>query len=806
MADQREIKIPVFSVLKNGVNLKNIFLNNPQWESTTQDQEQETDPILIGRHPDCHIVLDHPSISRFHLEIRAKPVLQKLSVIDRSSVHGTWVSGRKIQANVPVDLNEGDTVKLGASTRVYKLHWVPMSCAYEMEMILETVIEENEETHQLENLDVKIKEIPSAPPLPESFTLPLEEENEGLIVKELGERSPGFCSVFPMSESIGSSVLMDEESSTPEKNVNTNEVLQSERGKSSSILSRRIKSKSVSSLCIKTGRNKEKSAALEESKKEETLFRALFENEKENEEEENFVSAEENIKSRTPVIPPRHGLMKSPEGDDAFYSDKENWTPEVSGSKKFKKPVLAEPLKVDRGEIFFSDKENMTPEGKKSKKPLQEEEFFSEKENLTPESGVKKSNKKLSESLTRMEREITESRRKERIPFQSLLKNSPLNNNSPVSNNKRVVDKERSPFKFLIEKSPSKIRSPLGSEPQRRETKEKIPYQSLLENSPLKNSSPLKHAQSTVEKERAPVESLQTSPLENRSPVSSAQRAEDTSNKYSSFIHNQRTEDELSNSSSQSVEQVLPETRAYKNKWYMVVDTACFLNPESRKAIQLLEGLKGTQLIIPRIVIRELDCLKRREGLFRKNTTRAASSVLQWIEECMVRSSWWIHVQSSLETMPVAPTPPATPRSPPSDGSGEMAFFSSTSRSLMEIVSPTEEDHILDCALLFKKMKDAEHLVMLTDSTILKIKAMAEGLLCEAPVEFRESLVNPYSKRFLWSDSSPRGSTWSCLGEVGLFESYYCQLSGERKAARATENVKVLKLILLHNSHYGKTS
>lgn len=38
-----------------------------------------------------------------------------------------------------------------------------------------------------------------------------------------------------------------------------------------------------------------------------------------------------------------------------------------------------------------------------------------------------------------------------------------------------------------------------------------------------------------------------------------------------------------------------------KKRWNMVVDTTCFLNKESRKALQLLQGLKGTQLIIPQI-------------------------------------------------------------------------------------------------------------------------------------------------------------------------------------------------------------
>lgn len=38
-----------------------------------------------------------------------------------------------------------------------------------------------------------------------------------------------------------------------------------------------------------------------------------------------------------------------------------------------------------------------------------------------------------------------------------------------------------------------------------------------------------------------------------------------------------------------------------KKRWNMVVDTNCFLHKESRKALELLQGLKGTQLIIPQI-------------------------------------------------------------------------------------------------------------------------------------------------------------------------------------------------------------
>ncbi|KAJ6821092.1 FHA domain-containing protein PS1 [Iris pallida] len=137
-------------------------------------------------------------------------------------------------------------------------------------------------------------------------------------------------------------------------------------------------------------------------------------------------------------------------------------------------------------------------------------------------------------------------------------------------------------------------------------------------------------------------------------------------------------------------------------------------------------------------VIRELDCLKRRESLLRfRKETKAASSVLQWIEDCMVKCSWWIHVQSSSETLPVPATPPATPRSQSGDGSegpgngaSSPTTAFSTCGSLMEIVSPTAEDHILDCALLFKRIKDDGQLVLLSNSIALKIKGMAEVNIC----------------------------------------------------------------------------
>ncbi|OAY77538.1 hypothetical protein ACMD2_09835 [Ananas comosus] len=86
-------------------------------------------------------------------------------------------------------------------------------------------------------------------------------------------------------------------------------------------------------------------------------------------------------------------------------------------------------------------------------------------------------------------------------------------------------------------------------------------------------------------------------------------------------------------------------------------------------------------------VIRELDCMKRHEN-FRRPSSKA-SSTLQWIEECMENTSLWLYVQSSLETKPVAPTPPITPTLQFIDGNNELGakIFSSMGNARFRISS-----------------------------------------------------------------------------------------------------------------------
>ncbi|XP_057819838.2 uncharacterized protein LOC131032805 [Cryptomeria japonica] len=112
--------VPALSVFKDGAVLSNIFLSDPEWE----DEEGEI-ILKLGRHPACDIVLDHPSISRWHLQIQLQNSSQELLLTDLSSVNGTFVCGQRATPKLPITLRLNDTFTMGASTRVYKFQWLP---------------------------------------------------------------------------------------------------------------------------------------------------------------------------------------------------------------------------------------------------------------------------------------------------------------------------------------------------------------------------------------------------------------------------------------------------------------------------------------------------------------------------------------------------------------------------------------------------------------------------------------------------------------------------------------------------------
>lgn len=78
--------------------------------------------LVIGRLPDCGLVLPDPNVSRYHVEIR--PVTPSAGapsdyeVVDMGSTNGTKVNGVKVTGVHA--LTDGDTITVGATTIRYE--------------------------------------------------------------------------------------------------------------------------------------------------------------------------------------------------------------------------------------------------------------------------------------------------------------------------------------------------------------------------------------------------------------------------------------------------------------------------------------------------------------------------------------------------------------------------------------------------------------------------------------------------------------------------------------------------------------
>ncbi|KAL6658329.1 hypothetical protein ACP70R_003915 [Stipagrostis hirtigluma subsp. patula] len=1020
-ADGDAAPIAAFEVAKGGVVLKHVFLNAPPPEIARLGgggvEDEEDPPVMVGRHPDCHVLVDHPSVSRFHLELRSRRRQRRITVTDLSSVHGTWVAGRRIPPNTPVDLAADDTLRLGASKREYRLLWLSLREAFEMEDPLPPLLEDDKEgsradleasnkvvpeqretadteTHQEtrqkiapEEIDFPAEVIPSAPPLPElaqSFYLEesapsqFHEDREAVLHDQLVDKSP-------ITESFGSLIIQE----MPATLTNVGQEVQSSKRDASSQVSKRAKLKSVKSLRIDTGRSRERSSALsynfqkvdqneilvcsQNCGTECTACIALFGiSEFEGTKEKEEVIADDKGHMNPPASITMEGNRKEPNHDNYIpqgsdFADQEipRWSAATVNMEPSENPFLHEvkhdnlttlnlegdlnneniaPSKIAEcpeewqleGTVCGNLFDNLDTEGTEENK----ENSPLDKENITPYmSGniiTERSHRGLKPAISQ---ELMDSMSPLNLEHDSLSENGnsmlsihQMNPNEPIFENLNLlmsadVELQKTDFMpishldfkddILLYKensvlAPKKFDDPispvrqedlfsdkenvtptsrdlkpigrrvLGSRRDKPVSAENSSNKGILklecnelpvkskgihtvdddafysdkENLTPISSGGMKARKSLLKTNTADADQDQEafcSDKENLTPQSSAaQKTRDMSENrariesaitkkrvvdrlpFQTLMSNSplrptsspdcrcavarpgeldagglaiRLEDQL-NKIPHKIQESDRDTEGMK-VWTMVPDTDCLLDDESRKSIMLLKGIKGTHLIIPMIVIRELDCLKQREGLFRRPSK--ATSILQWIEECMENESWWIHVQSSSDMLPVAPTPPATPTMQFNDEDIEiaagsfnpMALFSP--RSFADIISPKPEDRVLECALLFNKLRSKQNIVVLSNSITLKIKAMAEGLPCEGAKEFRESLMNPCSSRFMWAASAPRGSAWSSLDAAALAENYYnSHHHGRKRIPRPAEAAKGLKLILRHNSLYAQ--
>lgn len=111
-----------FQVLKSGVIVSNFPLEKPY--------------TVIGRKEDCDIVLDHPSISRYHavVQFRAGEETSGFYLYDLGSTHGTFVNKQQVLARSYKRLNVGHIIKFGGSTRNFILEGPPEDQEEELEL------------------------------------------------------------------------------------------------------------------------------------------------------------------------------------------------------------------------------------------------------------------------------------------------------------------------------------------------------------------------------------------------------------------------------------------------------------------------------------------------------------------------------------------------------------------------------------------------------------------------------------------------------------------------------------------------
>lgn len=68
------------------------------------------DPITIGRHPDCDVVLNDQGVSRQHAEVRREDA--QFVLVDLGSLNGTRVNGAGVKS--PRVLQDGDSITIGS--------------------------------------------------------------------------------------------------------------------------------------------------------------------------------------------------------------------------------------------------------------------------------------------------------------------------------------------------------------------------------------------------------------------------------------------------------------------------------------------------------------------------------------------------------------------------------------------------------------------------------------------------------------------------------------------------------------------
>jgi len=71
--------------------------------------------IILGRAPDCNLIIADRRVSRRHAEICRQE--EGFILRDLDSTNGTWLNGRRL--NAPVLLYDGDVIEIGAARLIF---------------------------------------------------------------------------------------------------------------------------------------------------------------------------------------------------------------------------------------------------------------------------------------------------------------------------------------------------------------------------------------------------------------------------------------------------------------------------------------------------------------------------------------------------------------------------------------------------------------------------------------------------------------------------------------------------------------
>ncbi|KAJ7145219.1 hypothetical protein O6H91_22G010000 [Diphasiastrum complanatum] len=615
-------RIPCLIVVKEGKVIEKACLDG---QST----------FVMGRHANCDIVVSHASISRHHLEIRIVPDPPQFLITDLQSVHGSKLNGEQLQPFHPAVVEKQDAFQIGASTRLYKLRWLPPqannsersdSCSSKLEAASSK--KENSQGCHGSNLNSKLKDFSQ-----------VEQENV---------HSRNQSPLIPLINQRDEDVAY--KSRSPLKGM------------------KEIPTARRSALSLISGSSPGSAAG-----------------------SRRLTIESPSLRKPSLASPARKLLLADPPLMMMNCADQSPLYKNLSSLARENEKLTPRKVKPPGGEqqtpaSLWLRRCNSTPLPQlvtaslpSHARPLQKLPIFSEAEETQDHNKV---------SLAR-----------DNADDESEYYPSDKENVAPA---RKTPSKKQEDRKSLLQQ-------------------ERQPFQPLVVPSPVSQSGSYSYR---------PV----------FQPASCTSSEEDSLKALGLPKHLRQSI--LAETMDQMMRKLkVSDSGDPHTKWHIIVDTNCLLEVESLNALKQLEGIRETRIIIPKIVVRELDFMKRRENL--RNGARAA---LKWIEDCMVKLPSWIHVQSSSETRPVGITPPVSPAL-------SLQNFSQYG-SAIDLLSPTNDDHILDCALLFANSVSDGQVVLLTKDTALKIKAMAEGLLSENATKFCECLINPYSDRFLWAGSS----------------------------------------------------